>query len=219
MLQTIWDQFDEIFGPILHPIFDPIISALQNDALREMLLSTIIWLFLVIGGLVFIVYEGPVLMKVVLGSTPSLPKTTTPSSAPRVKQQTGVAKLRRDSAERAKQEGEERDSKIQARGVRVTAKIKKIRETLLLKVTVHNGSDSQIDMVVVDLDIPAGIDPAIGSFRMQRLGSIPAGQSETKEFLLNPRGGDFTKLGGYVEFLGASYEMSKIPLPPVEVET
>jgi hypothetical protein len=219
MLQTIWDQFDEIFGPILHPIFDPILSALQNIAVREMLLSTLIWLFLVIGGLVFVVYEGPVLMKVILGSTPSLPKTTTPRSSSRVGQQTGTAKLHSESAEKSKREGEKRDSQIQASGVRVTAKLKKIRETLQLKVTVHNGSDSQIDMVVVDLEIPAGIDPAIGSFRMQRLGSIPAGQSETKDFLLNPRGGDITKIGGYVEFLGASYEVSKIPLPAIEVET
>jgi len=219
MLQTIWDQLDEIFGPILHPIFDPILAALQDTALRAMLLSSVIWSCLAIGGLVFIVYEGPVLMKLILGSKPTLPKTTAPRSATRVRQQTDTSRRHRESAERSKQEGQERDSRIQARGVRVTTKLKKVHETVLLTVTVHNGSDSQIDMVVVDLELPAGIDPAIGSFRMQRLGSIPAGQSESKEFILNPRGGDLTKLGGYVEFLGASYEVSKLPLPAIEVET
>jgi hypothetical protein len=210
MIQTIWDQLDEIFGPILHPILDPILAALQDTALRSMLLSTIIWSCLVIGGLVFIVHEGPVLLKLITGSAPSLPRTTAPRSTVRVKQQTDTAGLHRAMAERTKKEGQERESHIQASGVRVTAKMKKLREVISLKVTVHNGSDSKIDMVVVD--------SAIGSFRMQRLGSIPAGQSESKEFLLNPRGGDLTKLGGYVEFLGASYEVSKIPLPAIEVE-
>jgi hypothetical protein len=218
MLQTIWDQLDEIFGPILHPIFDPIFIALQDTALRAALLSAVIWLCLVIGGLVFIVYEGPVLLNLITGSTASLPKTTTPRSEPKRKQQTDTQGLHRAMAERTKKEGQERESQIQASGVRVTTKMKKLRETVSLEVTVYNGSDSKIDMVVVDLDIPAGIDPAIGSFRMQRLGSIPAGQSETKEFLLNPRGGDLAKLGGYVEFLGASYEVSKIPLPHIEEE-
>jgi hypothetical protein len=216
MLQTIWDQLDEIFGPILHPILDPIFIALQNDALRTALLSTIIWLCLVIGGLVFVVHEGPVLLNLITGSSASLPKTTMPKSAIKEKQQTDTAKLHRAMAERTKKEGQERESQVQASGVRVTTKTRKLREMISLMVTVHNGSNSKIDMVVVDLNLPAGVDPAIGSFRMQRLGSIPAGQSESKEFLLNLRGGDLTKLGGYVEFLGASYEVSKIPLPAIE---
>ena len=218
MLQTIWDQLDEIFGPILHPILDPIMTALQDTALRAMLLSVIIWSFLVIGGLVFVVHEGRVLLQMISGSAASLPKTATAMSTPRAGQQTDTAKLHRAMSERVKKEGQERESRIQASGVRVTAKMKKIREAVSLNVTVHNGSDSKIDMVVVDLDLPSGIDPAIGSFRMQRLGSILSGQSESKEFLLNLRGGDPTKVGGHVEFLGASYEVSKIPLPSIEVE-
>ena len=220
MLQSIWDQLDEIFGPILHPILDPIFAALQDTALRAMLLSAIIWSFLVIGGLVFLVYEGHVLVSVVTGSahTP-LPATASPKSTSRTRQQSDSAKLRKTSAEKSKLEGQARESKVQASGVRVSAKMKKSRESILLTVTVHNGSDSKIDMVVVDIDLPAGIDAAIGSFRMQRLGSILAGQSESKEFLLDLRGGDPSQIGGYVEFLGASYEVSKIPLPAIEVET
>jgi hypothetical protein len=218
MLQTIWDQLDEIFGPILHPIIDPIIAALQDTALRATLLSTIIWACLVVGGLVFIVYEAPVLLRLIAGSKTTLPRTAATSSVAKTRQpQTGTSKLHKLSAERSKQELKERESRIEASGVKVTATMKKARETLILRVTVHNGSDSQIDMVVVDIDLPAGIDPAIGSFRMQRLGSIPAGKSETKEFLLNPRGGDISQIGGYVEFLGASYEVSKTPLPAIEV--
>ncbi len=218
MLQTIWDQLDEIFGPILHPIIDPIFVALQDTALRAMLLSSLIWSCLVIGGIIFIVHEGPVILNLITGSKPTLPRTTTSRGTTRVRQQTGTAGLHKAMAERTLKEGKERESHIQASGVRVTTKLKKIRETVSLQVTVHNGSDSKIDMVVVDLDLPAGIDPSIGSFRMQRLGSIPAGQAESKEFLLNLRGGNLTKLGGYVEFLGASYEVSKIPLPIIEVE-
>ncbi|MFW9960932.1 MAG: hypothetical protein ACFFDV_07935 [Candidatus Thorarchaeota archaeon] len=218
MLQTIWDQLDEIFGPILHPIIDPIFTALQDTALRAMLLSSIIWSCLVIGGLIFIVHEGPILLNLIIGSKPTLPRTIAPKSTTRIRQQSGTAGLHRAMAERTQKEGKERESHIQASGVRVTTKLKKMREAVSLQVTVHNGSDSKIDMVVVDLDLPTGIDPAIGSFRMQRLGSIPAGQAESKEFLLNLRGGDLSKLGGYVEFLGASYEVSKISLPVVEVE-
>jgi hypothetical protein len=218
MLQTIWDQLDEIFGPILHPILDPIFAALQDTTLRANLLSTIIWSCLVIGGLVFVVYEVPIFLRLITGSKVALPKAKATRTETGTKQsQTDTSKLHRLSAERSKQELKERENRIQASGVKVTAKIKKLRETIELKVTVHNGSDSQIDMVVVDIDLPAGIDSAIGSFRMQRLGSIPAGKSETKVFLLNQRGGDISQIGGYVEFLGASYEVSKTPLPAIEV--
>ena len=220
MLQSIWDQLDEIFGPILHPIFDPIFAGLQNAALRSMLLSAVIWLFIVIGGLVFLVYEGRVFLSVITGTSHApLPETASSRSTSRTRPQSESAKLRRTSAEKSKLEGQARESKVQASGVRVSAKMKKSQESILLTVTVHNGSDSKIDMVVVDIDLPAGIDAAIGSFRMQRLGSILAGRSESKEFLLNLRGGDPSQIGGYVEFLGASYEVSKIPLPAIEVES
>lgn len=220
MLQSIWDQLDEIFGPILHPIFDPVFAALQDASLRSMLLSAIIWSFLVIGGLVFLVYEGRVFVGFVTGSKIApLPPAVSSKSTSKTRTQSESARLRKTSAEKSKQEGQERESKVQASGVRVSAKMKKSREAVLLTVTVHNGSDSKIDMVVVDIDLPAGVDAAIGSFRMQRLGSILAGQSESKEFLLNVRGGDLSQIGGYVEFLGASYEVSKIPLPAIEVGT
>ncbi|MGY5873742.1 MAG: hypothetical protein RTV72_15955, partial [Candidatus Thorarchaeota archaeon] len=74
------------------------------------------------------------------------------------------------------------------------------------------------DMVVVDLELPTGIDADVGSFRMQRLGSINAGEMKTAKFLLRPMGGNPLDIGGYVEFLGASYEISKIPLPAPVME-
>jgi hypothetical protein len=218
MLQTIWDQLNEIFGPILHPILDPIFAALQNTTVRANLLSTIIWSCLVIGGLVFVVNEAPMFLQLVTGSKAALPRAGTPKTETKASQsQIDTSKLHRISAERSRLELKERENRIQASGVKVTAKTKKLRDTIELKVTVHNGSDSQIDMVVVDIDLPAGIDPAIGSFRMQRLGSIPAGKSETQVFHLNQRGGDISQISGYVEFLGALYEVSKTPLPPIEV--
>jgi hypothetical protein len=72
-------------------------------------------------------------------------------------------------------------------------------------------------MVVVDLDLPVGIDTTIGSFRMQRLGSIVSGESKTASFSLQSTGGDISRIGGHVEFLSASYEISKITLPKPEV--
>jgi hypothetical protein len=214
MLQSLWDELNRILGPIVNPI----LMALQDASLRANLLSTIIWSTLVIGGLVFILHEAPVIFHLATGSKATLPKKASTTGAKRTAQtQTDTSKLHRLSAERSKQELKERESRIEASGVKVTATAKKTREALVLAVTVHNGSDSQIDMVVVDVDLPAGIDPAIGSFRMQRLGSIPAGKSETREFLLNQQGGDISQIGGYVEFLGASYEVSKTPLPAIEV--
>ena len=53
---------------------------------------------------------------------------------------------------------------------------------------------------------------------MQRLGSIAAGHTEIAKFSLQDRGGDISAIGGYVEFLSASYEISKIPLPHPEIE-
>lgn len=218
LIQSIWEQLDDFFGPILQLIFGPIIEALQDVAFRRTLLSTIIWSVIIVGGLLFVVYEGPVLINMILESTKTtLPRTTVQRSTTRTRPQTDTSRLHKISADKSKKEGEERESRVQASGVRVTAKMKKTREIVHLYVTVHNGSDTQIDMVVADINLPAGIDTAIGSFRMQRYGSISPGQSETRDFLLNVRGGDPNEIGGYVEFLGASYEVSKIPLPAIEV--
>ncbi|MHA1849923.1 MAG: hypothetical protein ACTSW8_01530, partial [Candidatus Thorarchaeota archaeon] len=71
---------------------------------------------------------------------------------------------------------------------------------------------------IVDLDLPSGIDAEAGSFRMQRLGTINAGESKSVDFILRPMGGDPAEIGGHVEFIGASYEVSKIPLPVPEME-
>ena len=73
-------------------------------------------------------------------------------------------------------------------------------------------------MVIVDLDLPSGINVDVGSFRMQRLGSIHSGEIKTAEFLLRPLGGDPLEIGGHVEFLGASYEVSIIAIPVPDME-
>jgi len=53
---------------------------------------------------------------------------------------------------------------------------------------------------------------------MQRLGTINAGEVKTADFILRPMGGNPADIGGYVEFLGASYEVSKIALPVPDME-
>ena len=100
----------------------------------------------------------------------------------------------------------------------MTSAIKKHFDKMVLRVTITNGSDSKIDMVVVDLELPQGIETDIGSFRMQRVGSIESGESVTTEFALKSMGGDPTTIRGQVEFLGASYEVSKVPISKPTLE-
>ena len=106
---------------------------------------------------------------------------------------------------------------VEASGVKVQSKITRQQEELLLTVLVNNGSGHQIDMVVVDIDLPADIHSQIGSFRMQRLGTVAPGETEVVEFRLQDKGGNVEEISGHVEFLGASYEVSKITLPPPEI--
>jgi hypothetical protein len=122
------------------------------------------------------------------------------------------------SRDKAQKEREKREKAVRETGVRVAAKIVRERELLRLTVDIKNGSTSHIDMVVVDLDLPTGIDAETGSFRMQRLGTINAGESKSVDFVLRPMGGEPSEIGGHVEFLGASYEVSKIPLPSPTME-
>ena len=216
MLQgDIWTDI----STFLHLLLDPILLVLQDVGLRQTILSTIIWSFLVICGLVFVVYELPALLNLLSG-TSAQPIKKQQKSAATAKTQAAMASARRHqiSRDKAKKERERRVAAVRETGVSVSAKIVRERDLLRLTVGINNGSNSHIDMAVVDLDLPYGIDAEIGSFRMQRLGTINAGENKTVDFMLRPRGGVLTDIGGYVEFLGASYEVSKIPLPVPEME-
>jgi len=212
---SLWDDI----STFLHMLLDPIIFALQDIALRRIILSTIIWSTLIICGLIFLVYELPAVFNLVTGAKPKqIKRESKPGAASRTRTDVSSERMHKASRDQVQKDREAREKAVFQTGVRVAAKIIQERELMRLVVGIKNGSTSHIDMVVVDLDLPSGIDTETGSFRMQRLGTINAGQSKSAEFLLRPMGGDPQKIGGHVEFLGASYEVSKIPIPAPEME-
>jgi len=84
---------------------------------------------------------------------------------------------------------------------------------------VTNNTTSRIEMVVVDVDLPEGIDMATGSFRMQRLGTISPDDTEFAHFKLNLVGGSLEDLRGHVEFMSDTYEISKMELPIPDLDS
>lgn len=214
------DLSDDILT-FLHLLLDPIFAALQDEGFRRIVLSTVIWSFLVICGLVFVVYEFPSIFNLFSGS-PTKPvsrrQLKTVLSTSRTQAVTTSAARHQRSRDKTQKEKERRAKAVEETGVRVASKLERERELLRLTVDINNGSSSKIDMVIVDLDIPAGIDVDVGSFRMQRLGSINVGERKTAEFLLKPMGGNPLDIGGHVEFLGASYEVSIISIPTPDMK-
>lgn len=216
-----WQELEDLLGPILGPIirgiFEPVYRTFEDSFFRTQLLSAIIWTAMIIGGLVFVIYESPSFINWISGSQTPVSRRRA-AARPAQSAQRRAAERRSASRDKVVVERERRLAVMEASGVKVQSKIERQREGLLLSVFVNNGSDHQIDMVVVDIDLPADINTSTGSFRMQRLGTIAVGQTEIAEFGLQDRGGDVTAIGGYVEFLSASYEISKIPLPAPEIE-
>jgi hypothetical protein len=199
----------------LHLLLDPIIGAFEDIALRRTIFSTVIWSCLIICGLVFIVYEFPLVISTIMGTQK---RPIQLAMKPKTSSESTSATRHLLSQQKAQREREKREKAVRETGVRVSANLVNERELIRLTVGVTNGSSSHIDMVVVDLDLPSGIDAETGSFRMQRLGTINSGESKSVDFILRPMGGNPLEIGGHVEFLGASYEVSKIPLPKPQME-
>lgn len=215
MQNDLWNDI----SAFLHLLLDPILFAFEDVVLRRTLLSTMIWSCLVICGLVFVIYEFPSVIGLIMGTSKKPVIIATKKTAkPRTQVESTSASRHQISRDKAQKEREKREQAVRETGVRVAAKLVRERELIRLTVGIKNGSTSHIDMVVVDLDLPPGIDAEIGSFRMQRLGTINAGESKSVDFILRPMGGDPAEIGGHVEFLGASYEVSKIPLPAPQME-
>jgi len=215
MQNGLWDDIEAF----LHLLLDPLFAAMQNEGLRITILSTVIWSFLVICGLVFVVYEFPSIIQLVSGpSTTPLKRQLKESKRARLLATRSSASRHQVSRDKAQVEREKREQEVRETGVKVAARIEREQELFRLTVTINNGSPSHIDMVVVDVDLPTGIDTHVSSFRMQRLGSISAGETKSIEFLLKPMGGNPLEIGGYVEFIGATYEVSKISLPVPDME-
>ncbi|MBY8997973.1 MAG: hypothetical protein KGD60_09585 [Candidatus Thorarchaeota archaeon] len=217
-----WQELEDLLGPILGPIvrgiFEPVYRTFEDPLFRTQALSAIIWTAMIVGGLVFVAYEVPSFLSWIMGSQTSPVRKQAAAKSNETRAHRQSAERRAASRSIVDAAREKQQAFVDASGVKVQSKIRRQRDELILSVFVNNGSEHQIDMVVVDLDLPADIDTSTGSFRMQRLGTVPPGQTEIAEFRLRERGGDINAIGGHVEFLGASYEVSKIPLPTPEIE-
>ncbi|MGY5877305.1 MAG: hypothetical protein RTU30_16250, partial [Candidatus Thorarchaeota archaeon] len=222
-----WEELEEIFGPILRPILDPVLEALQDTSLRMTFLSTIVTFVVVLGGMIFLIYEGPVLIKWIgLSSSeqsPPLrrsPRTTSPQSRPSSPSQTPrthtpVRPRPGQTAQSHRLSKPERPKPVaELEGVRVISELRSKGDLLEFEIVVNNGRDSRIDMVVVNVNFPRGLETASGSFRMQRLGTVHPGTSESVIVRIRHTGGDITQITGYVEFMGAAYQVTRITIPP-----
>ena len=225
---AFWVELEEmlgpVFGPIVRGIFEPFWKTLEDPLFRTTILSTIIWTVLIVGGLVFVVYEAPGFFSFVMGTQPTTQRrvgtsrsthTRVAQSAQRLAAERAVQ--RQAAATTLQEEREKRQAEVRAYGVKVSSSLKRTGEEFVLSVDVNNESTNQIDMVVVDIDLPADVNMSIGSFRMQRLGTIGAGHTKVAEFGIRTRGGNVEEISGYVEFLSASYEVSKLSIPPPEI--
>ena len=217
-----WQELEDLLGPILGPIvrgiFEPVYRTFENPAFRAQTLTAIIWTAMIVGGLVFVAYEAPGFLGWIMGTQTSPAKKQAQSRPAETRAHRQSVERRAESRSRVDAERERKQAFVDASGVAVQSKVSQQGDEFLLNVFVTNGSDHQIDMVIVDLDLPADIDTATGSFRMQRLGTIASGQTQIAEFRLRDRGGVVEDIAGHVEFLGASYEISKLPLPVPEIE-
>ena len=206
-----WEELEQLLGPILQPIVHPIFMALDNESFRLTLLTTTISFFLIAAGLMWVLFEGlPLLTSISVAE--ELPEMDARRGRPQ-----STAAYRRQQIARVRETAPKREARPEPSstqtGVRVISELSKEREIVILTVNVENVTDSKIEMVVVDIDLPTGIDSEIGSFRMQRLGTIESGASEAAVFKLKQYGGDPHQIRGFIEFMSASYEVSKIDLP------
>lgn len=210
-----WDELEKLLGPIFQPIVGPLFDALRDEAFRSVILSTVIAICLFFVVVAYLVYQAPIVVQwLIHGSDISqraVQKTREPSR--------GVAGRRTAQATPARKPKIPAKSLAEEIGdVVVTSKIEKHREEATLTVNVKNESDFRIEMVVVDISVPEGIDFATGSFRMQRIGTVNSGETTSAVFRLKHISGSLADITGQVEFMSSSYEITKVNVPSPKVE-
>ena len=56
-----WQELEDLLGPILGPIvrgiFEPVYRTFEDVVFRTQFLSAVIWTAMIVGGLVFVVYD------------------------------------------------------------------------------------------------------------------------------------------------------------------
>ena len=214
LLQPLfWDELENLLGPIFQPVVGPLFDFLRVDANRLFLLSTISMLCIFFVVVVYVAYELPVIFQwLAMGSASLSTQTSQPKkAAPPTRYTT--------KATSARHEAKPPVSSAEAIGdVKVISRAEKKHEDVHLTVDVSNMSEHQIEMVVVDLYVPQGIDFMTGSFRMQRLGTIQPGTSAVANFRLRHEYGSLSEITGQVEFMSSSYEITKVKIPSPQIE-
>ncbi len=216
-LPLFWDELEELLGPILQPIVSPIFDVLRDESFRSLMLQTVVIFVAILAGMMYLVYEFPIVFNWMTGgkaitSAVDVPKSTFTPSKRRLKV------LSRQKQKPAKAEPKPKPRVTQSHGVSVTSVVTKEHDHIVLAVKVANLSDFNIEMVVVDIDLPYGIDMATGSFRMTRLGKISSGDTEIAQFRLKLYDGDISKIEGHVEFMSGNLEISQMKIPPPQYE-
>ncbi|MBD3408255.1 MAG: hypothetical protein GF411_19185 [Candidatus Lokiarchaeota archaeon] len=210
-----WEELKQLLGPIFGPIFEPIIvpilDALSNDSYRLLFVDTLVWTLVIISILTFLAYEWPIISGIFAPSKPRRkpPPSTTTVTATSAQREYRSRKSRRIPRDKVELQPVRREME----GVSIKAKMDRQGDYYTLKIQIHNGADFPMKMSLVELVVPVGIDTAVGTLRMQRLGEIDIGDSRSCEFKLITRGGDIEELEGYVEFMSDSYESARIPIP------
>lgn len=210
-----WDELEKLLGPILQPIVGPLFDAFRDEAFRSVILSTIIAVCLFFVVVAYLVYEAPIVVHwLVHGpdiSQATAHKTREPSRGVAARRTAQVTPTRKDTT-KTKSLAEEIGDVV------VTSKIEKHREEVTLTVNVKNESDFRIEMVVVDISVPEGIDFATGSFRMQRIGTVNSDETMSAVFRLKHISGSLADITGQVEFMSSSYEITKVNVPSPKIE-
>jgi hypothetical protein len=208
-LEDLWQFFEPILGPFLNPLID----ALGNVSFRATILSTIVTFFISVTILVFFVYEAPSFFGWIFQLPVDEIEETRASRQAYESKASSARRLERTKKKQEKAPPKKRPSIIEDGGVRVSSNIERKEGYMVLSILIENLVSVKIDMVAIDLELPERVETAIGDFRMQRLGTIEGHSSKTGEFRLINHGGDLSELSGYVEFLSATAEISKVELP------
>ncbi len=217
IVPLFWDELENLLGPIFQPIVGPLFDFLRVDANRLFLLTMIVSFCIFFVLITYLVYELPVVFRWLAASSASLDGR--PSKAKPTHKTTSQSTRYSTRATSARHATPAAASSAEVIGdVQVTSRVEKKREETLLTVNVTNKSDHEIEMVVVDLKLPEGIDILAGSFRMQRIGTIPPGSSSAAKFRLKHNYGSLSELSGQVEFMSSSYEITKVNIPSPEIE-
>lgn len=212
-----WEELKQLLGPIFGPIFEPIIvpvlDALSVEQYRLFVLDTIVWTFVIISGLVFLAYEIPIILS--MFSSPKSQETRRRTSTTTVQATSARREVRSRTSRRIPRSQIAPVQKVrrEIENIDIKAKMRLQGDIYTLDIQIINGADFPMKMTFVELYLPEGIDTAIGTLRMQRLGEIEIGDSKSCTFQLISRGGDIEDLVGYVEFMSDAYEAGRIPIP------